>query len=404
MAPAFLPPWWHNFSCTTRAPALRRPQSRAAQEATGGGRSADAERAWRISAIEALERLANGTVTEELLVKDAASLPTALDLDDVPRYSACELEQLEGNLTLPDKTQPIRWAQGIRVVTGEPVHIPAVMTRLGYAPMAGERFWMPISTGVAAGSSWESALASGIYEVIERDMVSVTWLQRLALPRVDATLLSSAGTRLTEWCARKFITVHLFDATSEIGVPTVYCVLEAPHDPVAGRLLGAAAGADLAAAAEHALSEAMTIRLAVHGGAHKDPAQQKPILKGAIWLGAPDHAHALDFLLADDAVRPQAQESRLTQNGLSSDADRLRQLVALCEQAGHPVYAIDLTTPELRTIGLHVASAVIPSLQPLAFPTQAQYRAHPRLYRLPELLGHPVAGEEALNPHPQPFA
>ncbi|WP_051816521.1 YcaO-like family protein [Kitasatospora sp. NRRL B-11411] len=401
---SYLPPWWHSFVSASAPFTVSRPYPRTVKESHGSGRSGDAETAWRISAVETLERLANYTVQREFPVSDAASLPTAIDLDTVPRCSARELADPRCRLTLPDRHQPIRWAEGVRVATGEKVHLPAVMTRLGLPPMPGERFWAQISTGVAAGGSWESALASGICEVIERDMIAVTWHQRLRLPRVDPGVLTPEGARLVEWCDRKFVRVHVFDATSEIGVPTVYCVQEAPHDPVARRIVSAATHVDLPRAVEHAIGEGMSIRTAVHNGAQKKPEDRGAIIKGAVEIGAPEMAHALDFLLGGHGPRPPRPVTAPPSALLEDDAARLRHLVERCERAGHEVYAVDLTTPELRSIGLHVAGAVIPGLQPLAFNPHAQYRGHPRLYRLPELLGHPVRAEDDLNPHPQPFA
>ncbi|MFD8722629.1 YcaO-like family protein [Streptomyces sp. NPDC059629] len=400
---SYLPPWWNSYASASPAQTLSRPYLRTTKEVHGTGRSTEADRAWRISVIETLERLANYAAREEFPVSDAASLPTALDLDEVPRCSALELASEGCKLVLPDKNAPIRWTEGVRVATGERVHIPAVMTRLGLPPLPGERFWAQISTGVAAGGSYEAALASGICEVIERDMISVTWHQRLALPRMDPSVVTPSGARLLEWCARKYITVHVFDATSEIGVPTVYCVHEAPHDPVAGLLVSAATHLDPATAVEHAVSEGTSLRTALHNAAQQDPADRETLIKGALFIGAPDQARALDFL-AGRSTAAGFSRGPVPAAVPDSDALRLRHLVERCEDAGHPVYAVDLTTPELRTIGLHVVSAVIPSLQPLAFNRHAQYRGHPRLYRLPALLGHPVRAEGDLNPLPQPFA
>ncbi|MEV0693828.1 YcaO-like family protein [Streptomyces sp. NPDC050388] len=404
MSDTYVPPWWHYQSSTAFVPREQRSRvHRAREEVWGSGRSTDPDLAWRISAIEALERVANYTPRSGVVVSDAVSLPTAIDLDAVPRCSAAERANPKCGLTLPDKRQAIRWVPGVRVETGEPVHLPAVMTCLGFPELPGERFWMAVSTGVAVGVTWESALASGLCEVIERDMVAVTWLQRLRLPHMEPGALTLEGARLVDWCARKFITAHLFDATSEIGVPTVYCVFEAPHDGLAGRVVSAAAGSDLAGAAEHALAEGVTLRMAVRDAARLAPEECEPLMKGAVWHGARENAAAFDFLLTGRAGRPAAPAAA-PPDASDSDAARLRSLVARCEQAGHPVYAADITTPELRGIGLHVACAVVPTLQPLTFGRHAQYRGHPRLYRLPALLGHPVAGEKELNSLPQPFA
>ena len=65
--------------------------------------------------------------------------------------------------------------------------------------------------------------------------------------------------------------------------------------------------------------------------------------------------------------------------------------------------AVDRTPAELGAVGLTAVSVIIPDLQPMSLFPLAQYRAHPRLYQAPELMGYPSHSEKDLNPWPQPF-
>jgi ribosomal protein S12 methylthiotransferase accessory factor len=54
-----------------------------------------------------------------------------------------------------------------------------------------EMFYYPISTGCASHVSLERALLGAILEVVERDAISIIWLQKLVLPRIEVDDLPS---------------------------------------------------------------------------------------------------------------------------------------------------------------------------------------------------------------------
>ncbi|MEV6971358.1 YcaO-like family protein [Hamadaea sp. NPDC051192] len=366
------------------------------------GRAGEADLSWRVSVIEALERLATASEPVKVSIGTPSSVPFAVDWRGLPRHSDREIARNPSSVANLDQDTEIRWVDGVDLNDGSPVRLPAIMVYLGGAVLPAERFWTPISTGAAAGGTREDALFSAICEVIERDMNSVLWLQRLALPRIDVGDMTPDAVRLVRWCERKYMRAHVFDATSEIGVPTAYCLLEAPHDAVVGRVVAASTNVDRGKAVEHALGEAVSIHTTLRFADAGKPEEVPLIVRGALQIAGPDHHDAFDFLLNPAHPRPvrpvfDHQDLPLTGPG------RLANLVRRCERAGHKVYAVDLTTPESEQIGLHVVRVIIPSLQPLGFNPDARYLGHPRLYSLPALLGYPVSAEEHLNHLPQPF-
>jgi ribosomal protein S12 methylthiotransferase accessory factor len=405
-APGFYRPrWLHNYLSGTAPVTYRRPYPRVTGRASGSGVSYDRERAWRIAVIESLERIATASVSTEFVQGDAHSVPGAIDLEDIPRCSEAELADPSCALERPDNKASIRWATGVDLADGSPARVPAVMVYLDLPAGEGERFWRQISTGAAAGPTWEAAIASAVCEAVERDIVAVTWLQKLPLPRLAPSKLSESTRDLLAWCRRKYIEVHFFDATSEIGVPTVYCVQEAPHDTVSRLVVSAATDPDGARAAEHALVEGLALRPTLHQAA-ADERRAVSVLKGALAIGSPRMSGAMDFLLrTPDHLRTKRMPPLPAPSTGSEDGkERMHRVIDACTRAGHKVYAFDLTTPDLRTIGLHVARVVIPSLQPLSFSPHARYLGHPRVYQLPGLLGHRSLTEGGLNSDPQPFA
>src|SRR5262249_52574232 len=155
------------------------------------------------------------------------------DLDTVPRCSEIELAHPRCPVVAPSKRAPIRWVRGVSLLDGRPAWVPAAMVFMKLAPLcATERFTLQISTGCAAHVSIDRVLVSGLSEVIERDAISLVWLQQLPLPRIE---LDDVPAWLDAYLAREArqaggVETAFFDATTDLGVPTVYGVQRATHN------------------------------------------------------------------------------------------------------------------------------------------------------------------------------
>jgi ribosomal protein S12 methylthiotransferase accessory factor len=381
-----------------------RPGNGQPRRINGGGQAVDDGRHARLVAIaEAAERYAGRNLQRgESVLAAAADLDgPRLSLDRVPRCSAAELA---GNCPLiaPDPEAAIRWVRGLELISGEPTWIPAVMACYGLPDLLpAEQFWYQISTGHAVHFNPVEALARGICEVIERDLIAVTWLQQLPLPPIDCSQLTEAARYLLDWSDRHFIDSYLLDGTSDLGVPTVYCLQVAPHDQQARHLVGCATGRTMGSAAEKALLEAIGLRRNPPRNSEIPPPCQFQLMgDGADYMARPAMAVAFDFLLhgALDRAAPRREP-------LPEDPEAfLHWLTSSLAGSGMQVFAVDRTPAELAAVGLTAFCAVIPDLQPMTLLPQAQYRGHPRLYSAPAHMGYPTRTEEELNPWPQPFA
>nr|BFE86238.1 hypothetical protein GCM10020093_088390 [Planobispora longispora] len=121
----------------------------------------------------------------------------ALDLATVPRCAPRELAHPKSLVTAPDPAGPMRWARGWSLTGNRPVWVPAVMVWMHIrAKSAAERLTMPISTGCAAHSDIAAALVGAICEVVERDSIALTWLQRIP-GRASSWTRSPSGSRRT---------------------------------------------------------------------------------------------------------------------------------------------------------------------------------------------------------------
>jgi len=374
--------------------------------ATGAGTDIDGERALFLAVAEGVERYAACTYRADQFVwASGAELGTsALDLDFIPKCSQRELSSQFCPLSLPTKSEPIRWVKGVALFDGRLTYLPAVMVYLHIRPETpAERIWLPISTGCAAHESYENALVHAILEVVERDGISLVWLQQLEIPRIDIDDPSSIGPcwdRLQR--SSRDLEYALFDATTDLGFPTIYALQFARADSLATTLVSCATDVSAPAAVAKVIRDMAAIRQGFREPRElpADRAEFSDVFHGATYMARPEQAGAFDFLMRSKARRKLSEMA----SPVSRGSDALPVVVDRLRQKRLEAFAVDLTTDEAMRAGFRVVRVIIPGLQPLSFHHSARYLAHPRLYAAPRLMGHPVRGEEHLNGWPQPFA
>jgi ribosomal protein S12 methylthiotransferase accessory factor len=374
---------------------------------SGAGSHADPATARWLSVAEALERYATCVYSpDQVIWATAAELGAeALDLGRCPQVSPAELAGPGCFAVPPDPAAPMRWVRGVSLMSGRRIWVPAVLVYLHLPPAStGERFTIPISTGCAAHTDLYRALAKGVCEVVERDAVALTWLQRLELPEitVDVDAEPFAG-YLRAVRENPRVRMHLYDATTDIGIPTVYGVEVTPDHPRIRTVVNCATDPDPAEAIAKVLREVAAVRIALR---HLRPSAPDPddftiLHDGALFMAEPARAHAFDFLLGTGR---STRLSAMPHHRFADGRAEFRHVRDRLAAAGHEAFAVDLTTDEAERVGVSVVKVLVPTLQPLTFAPRVQFRGHPRLYRAPAAMGHPVHPEADLNPWPQPFA
>jgi ribosomal protein S12 methylthiotransferase accessory factor len=376
-----------------------------ARHSVGSGRTFDnADLARLIAIAEGAERYAGRGLHDKPVLCTADELDgPVIDLDRAPRCTPREYAEPGCPVVPLDKSAPLRWIKGIDLRTRQETWIPAVMACYGMPKRSPpERFWYPISTGHAIHTAPAEALVRAICEVIERDANAILWLQRLPLPLVSPRRMTERCRYLIDWAKRHFIETYLFDSTTDLGVPTAYCLQIAEHDTLERQTVGAGTGRDIDAASEKALLEAITIRGALRA---REPVPRNfkdfQAFDAARYMALPEQQHAFDFLTDGLATRPVSDRAdRLP----TAPAEMLADLARRLAESGMQAVAADRTTRELADAGLCEVVVVVPDLQPMSLDPLAGFRAHPRLYSAPERMGYPCLPEEDLNRWPQPLA
>lgn len=302
---------------------------------------------------------------------------------------------------------PMRWVRGKSLTRGCDVYVPAQYVFLPFDPLPSEPVLLyHASTGSACGPSFAVAALSGLCEVIERDAFMIHWLCRIPAPKVD---LSSDGRLWREFQShydRPGITYHMWDYTTDIGVP-IYFVAVTENRPTSVTLaVGAAARPAGLAAARKALMESVQTRVWLRQMSRTSGLKQISDWSEVrtfedhvhLWGSPAMLAHA-EFLLNSPRRAPLRAGPECQAVG-----DQLQWVVDQLSATGLEAIVVDITPADIRSLGLTVVRALVPGCIPLSSDHRFEPLGGQRLYSVPPKLGHPVPRSlDGFNPVPHPF-
>jgi ribosomal protein S12 methylthiotransferase accessory factor len=217
----------------------------------------------------------------------------------------------------------------------------------------------PMSTGSAAGTSWDAAALHGLLELIERDAASLWWRGGShggsIPPQHEAHIMAEALLpRLRQnACVRRS---WLLDITTDIGVPCVAAVSCMPDG--FGFALGLAARPTLKAAARSAILEMCQMELALAVVEAKCGESGEAALNERDWV----HRRRATMINADRCPLLQPAPPRAEHLAIDT-ADPgavLRLIVNRLWQLGIETFGLDLTRPRFA---VPVSRVIAPGLQ-----------------------------------------
>jgi ribosomal protein S12 methylthiotransferase accessory factor len=274
------------------------------------------------------------------------------------------------------------WVLGENLATGERVHLPAETV---HYPPPSERIRPSVTTGLGLGNSTVEALLSGLYEVIERDAMTLAWystFEPLGLQVADETFQ-----RLASRAGAHGLSVTTLLVTQDVDVPVVVAAVHREEWPRFA--VGTSAGLDPASAAGNALAEAVQNWLELDGMGREGVADAD----GAIGRYADMPAEAAAFLDVDQTVPADSVGPATVPEGRA----HLDAVVDRVTEAGLTPYAARTTTRDVQKLGFEGVRVVVPTAQPLFF--DDPYFGE-RASQVPESLGFEPALEREHHPYP----
>ena len=342
-----------------------------------------------------LDRLRRATARE--LAGTVAPERFALFSESQHQSSGFPFRQFDSDTRIP-------WIEGRALPGGDRFWLPAELVFL--SPVEDERpIGYATSSGTACAESIDEAIARGLCELLERDAFMLAWTNRLSLPRLDW----SGDARLLALDRRYFRQTGLEYAAIDLSgvheVPSFLGVVRGPKHAPGALGVGAGTAATVDRAWWKSLSEAFAARTAGVKLARVEERDLGAAGEGIAsfedhirWYANHEHAAAASFLDASADRRDVREIAELR-------GDPIPRLLERVEAAGSSAYFVDVTSPDVAELGLHVTKVVAPELCALDVPHAARFLGGRRLYEAAAQLGlrgTPLQ-ELDVNPHPHPF-
>ena len=307
-----------------------------------------------------------------------------------------------------EDTTPVRWAPAYDLTNGETCHVPVPMVFLSYRYENGEQpIAQSVSTGLACHVNPVQAAVSAICEVVERDAFTITWQAQMGRRQIDIRTVSDRNRDLV----RRFEgsgAVMLLHLPMDHGVPTVLSVLRSRTHEASPYVFAASADLDPERAVRKSLEELAYGRLFSHWARNHLP-RIVPVPRYENVVTLHDHGNfycdPLNAPLADFLFAPDQIDFHAIENLSTGDPEKdLKTLHDKVRRTGHRVLLADVTSEDVRGLGLTVIRAVIPGFHPLFFGHSIRALGGTRLWEVPQKLGYAgITPEFGDNPAPHPF-
>ncbi|MEW6366122.1 MAG: YcaO-like family protein [Acidobacteriota bacterium] len=379
-----------------------------------GGAAATLERAVAKAVGEAVERYCSAIYDHTALtVCPAESAPfECIDPAVLELYRPEDYSRPDFPWTQCLPSTPVRWTRCVDVLAGREIHVPAAMVHLPYYFHPANEdppIMQPISTGLACHMGAFGAACAGVYEVVERDAITIAWQAELPLPHVIPETLIAESYDLVERFERVGFRVTILDATMDHGIPTILSVLLSDVETQPAVVVAGAAHLDPERAMRASLEELAHTRRYSHLIKSYSPLKEAGLdyqeVKNQVghlgYWAEHENRHKIGFLLRSEE-RVDFGEIPCLDTGHPRE-----NLLVLCrriESVGCRVLVADLTTDDVRDLGFAVVRAVVPGFHPLFLGHSHRATAGIRLTQTPGRLG--LVGRDVRdggNPLPHPY-
>jgi ribosomal protein S12 methylthiotransferase accessory factor len=354
---------------------------------------------------EAVERYACGVYCDESWIwaayRDVAS--EAIPLEYLTLFTPEQYARL--GVASPSPDTRLRWVEGYSLTRQRQVLAPAALVFMPYKFGADEDriIWESTTSGAACGGSLEEAILSGIYEVVERDAMMITWLNQLPAPRVCLEQVTHPHVAYAlERIANTSYQLVVNDITTDLPLPVFLAVLLNENGTPPCSVVAAACGLDKRRAVFKSIVEVLQGVQATQKLLELNPGfgTDQPVRtmeEHTLLYARFDLRARLDFLTACPTVRPWAA---IPSQASGQAAPDVETCVRLLGKYGYEVIVVDITPPEAAECGLSVVRVIVPGLTPLHGLSTHRPLGVKRVGQAPLALGY---GPRELNPYPHPF-
>lgn len=376
----------------------------------GSGAHPDPRRAKAAAIGEAIERYSAAFVPRERLVRGSARElgervvgPTRFTL-----FHPSQFEMPRFPLVPFTDDTCTTFVEGLDLSDGTPALLPAELVYLSRPEPVLPPIGYSTSNGLACGPTFAEATLASLLELVERDAVMLAWKCRLSLPLLDWAGDEALMALDRRFFARTGLRPDVIDGSVFFEVPTVISVVRGHRGSGAALSVGAASAATVEDAWLKAIAESFGVyrwlRQQAASGAPRpvDPDAIESFDDHMLFYATDEQAALASFLVASPRRRATAQIPRLEG---ATPREQVAALVTRLAGRGISAYVVDVTSPDVRELGLHVVRVISPELCPLDVSHRARFLGGTRLldaaYEAGLLPGRLEVSD--LNPLPHPF-
>lgn len=394
------------------------------QTSLGYGRTDSIATSRMVAVLECAERYAS-TIPRAKRTAVRGSYSQLADRAIDPRsftLHAARQAQEQGYNLIPysdDLEQDWVWAHSMR--RGEAALMPEQLAYYGVADRPEKpvnRYVQETSSGCALGGSLEEAILFGLCEVIERDAYMVGWYGRFHYPKLDpGDAADPVIHHLLSRAEAQGYRVHLFDATLEARVPTIWAMIEdeRPGAPVRS-YCAASAHCDPEKAIVSALvevissigvySQSMPARRDHARALVADPSLVQRMDDHVLLYSQAETMAWLEFLPRHgdpEPLRERFREWYEAEPAINLTAE-LQAIANRVLAVAKDILIVDQTFPQMDALKLKAVRVSVPGLLPVSFGHQFRRVNLERVRQAARFLGQNANLMEAdLNPIPHNF-
>jgi len=308
-----------------------------------------------------------------------------------------------------DEDTPTMFVEGTSLDDGSPAYLPAELVYLGRPPDAGPPIGYSTSNGLACGPTFTEAVLRGLLELVERDAVMLAWKCCLSLPLLDWTDDDDLMAHDRRFFRPSGVRFNVLDGSAFLDVPVAIAVVHGAAGSGASLAMGAGAAATVGEAWLSAVSEGFGVyrwlrqqTLAAPGAPPPDPDLIESFNEHLLYYATSEHAELAAFLDGSAERRPTSTIGTLEGATPRAQAEAVLRRLA---RHGLSAYAVDVTSPDVRSLDLTVVRVIVPELCALDVSHRARFLGGTRLYTAAYQTGLVPAPLEPgdLNPLPHPF-
>ncbi|MBC6994038.1 YcaO-like family protein [Neolewinella lacunae] len=323
---------------------------------------------------------------------------------EIALYHEKQYEKFDFPIIPFTEKSEVNWVECWDIGCGRKVLYPGSLI---YIPWVEEEEWVAVtsSTGMAGHVNEHAAILNGLYENIERDSFTITWMQWLDVPKI------LIDREIRAYLDEKFpsnFEFHFLDVNLDLGVPAVFGFCFGESDFGKFVAVGSAARSTYADALKKVANEIgqaiSYFRYLLGEMPDWVPDDNFDDIMNfeehsIFYQKRPDLWHVFDRWRFKDAEK----KINFYEKRTNTDREEIRRITKLLDDKGYSVLCKDLSTPDVRQAGFCSLRVIVPQLIEMAGSYAHYFSGGRRLYEVPEKLGYLVRDFDQLNPYPHPF-